>query len=178
MWGNIHDEKFIHLLTRWFEFAVYTPIMRLHGDRDPHDIPPLSTNDFGGGYLFTGADNEIWSYGKEAQKIFEKQIALRESLRDYTASVMKEASENGSPVIRAMFYEFPDDTKCWDLSDQYMFGSKYLVAPILTADTYSRSVYLPAGKWKDVRTGEVLDGGKTIEAKAPIDSIPVFEKQA
>jgi len=176
MWGNIHDEKFIHLLTRWFEFAVYTPIMRLHGDRDPHDIPPLSTNDFGGGYLFTGANNEIWSYGKEAQKIFEKQIALRERLRDYTASVMKEASENGSPVLRAMFYEFPEDEKCWDLSDQYMFGSKYLVAPILTADTYSREVYLPAGKWKDERTGEIIDGGKTITAQAPIDSIPVFSR--
>ena len=176
MWGNIHDEKFRHLLVRWSEFAVFTPIMRLHGDREPHDIPPLSTNDFGGGYLFTGADNEIWSYGDEVFEILKAQIALRESMRDYIYEAMQEASENGSPVMRALFYEFPDDEKTWQIKDEYLFGSQYLVAPILTADTYSRKVYLPFGKWQDIRTNEVFDGGKDIIADAPITSIPVFRK--
>ena len=59
-----------------------------------------------------------------------------------------------------------------------MFGPDYLVAPILSADTYERDVYLPAGKWKDIRDGSVIDGGVTIHASAPIDSIPVYRKIA
>lgn len=179
MYGNPKDPKFVHLLERWFEWAVFTPILRLHGDRDPHDIPPLDKDPergYGGGYLYTGHENEIWSYGAEAQKIMEAQIKLRESLKPYIAKLMKEASANGSPVMRTMFYEFPDDKKCWDLKDQYMFGSDYLVAPILTADTFKREVYLPAGKWQNINDNKIYDGGQTITADAPIECIPVFKR--
>lgn len=180
MYGNPEDPKFVELLERWFEWAVFEPVMRLHGDRDPHDIPPLDKDPqrgYGGGYLYTGRPNEIWSYGPEAQKIMEKNIKLRQSLIPYTEKVMKEASETGLPVMRAMFYEFPEDEKCWDLKDQYMYGSDYLVAPVLEAGVTSRSVYLPAGTWENIHTHEVFEGGKTIEAAAPIDLIPVFLKK-
>jgi alpha-D-xyloside xylohydrolase len=180
MYGNPKDPAFVELLERWFEFAVFSPILRLHGDRDPHDIPPLDKDPnrgYGGGYLYTGQNNEIWSYGPEAQKIMEEQIKLRESLVPYIEKVMKEASENGSPAMRTMFYEFPKDEKCWELKDQYMFGSEYLVAPILKAGLTSRDVYLPAGKWENIHTGEVVEGGKTITCDAPIHQIPVFKKK-
>ncbi len=176
MYGNPEDPAFVQLLERWFEFAVFTPVLRLHGDRDPHDIPPLSDKDFGGGYLYTGRPNEIWSYGPDAQKIMERQIRLRESLKPYIAEVMREASETGAPAMRAMFYEFPDDMKCWELRDQYMFGPDYLVAPVLEADTYSRDVYLPAGRWENINDGKEYDGGLVIRADAPIDMIPVFRR--
>ena len=180
MYGNPEDPKFVELLERWFEWAVWSPILRLHGDRDPHDIPPLDKDPqrgYGGGYLYTGRPNEIWSYGPEAQKIMEKQIKLRESLIPYTSKVMKEAAKNGSPVMRTMFYEFPDDEKCWELKDQYMFGSEYLVAPVLKAGATSREVYLPAGKWENINTKEVIEGGRSITVAAPIDQIPVFLKK-
>ena len=179
MYGNPEDPEFVELLERWFEWAVWSPILRLHGDRDPHDTPPLDKDPergYGGGYLYTGRPNEIWSYGPEAQKIMEKQIKLRESLIPYTSKLMKEASKNGSPVMRTMFYEFPEDEKCWDLKDQYMFGSEYLVAPVLESGITSRKVYLPEGKWENFNTKEVVEGGKTIEVPCPIDSIPVFYK--
>lgn len=180
MYGNPEDPKFVELLERWFEWAVWSPILRLHGDRDPHDTPPLDKDPergYGGGYLYTGRPNEIWSYGPEAQKIMENQIKLRESIKPYTAQVMKEANENGSPAMRTMFYEFPDDEKCWNLKEQYMFGSKYLVAPVLYAGATKRDVYLPEGKWENIHTKEVVEGGKTITVDAPIDQIPVFEKK-
>lgn len=179
MYGNPEDPAFVQLLERWFEWAVFSPILRLHGDRDPHDTPPLDKDPhrgYGGGYLYTGRPNEIWSYTPEAQKIMEAQIKLRESLKDYIYEVMKEASENGSPAMRTMFYEFPEDKKCWELKDQYMFGSEYLVAPILHADEFSRDVYLPEGKWEHIHTKKVYDGGVTINVEAPIDQIPVFKK--
>ena len=90
---------------------------------------------------------------------------------------MKEASENGSPAMRTMFYEFPDDEICWELKDQYMFGSKYLVAPVLKAGMKERQVYLPKGKWENLNTKEVVDGGKYLTVATPIDSIPVFVRK-
>jgi alpha-D-xyloside xylohydrolase len=176
MYGNPEDPNFVQLIKRWFEFAVYTPILRLHGDRDPHDIKPLSDKDYGGGYLYTGRPNEIWSYGDEAFELMKAQIKKREELKPYISKLMKEASEKGFPLMRTMFFEFPEDKETWNLKDQYMFGSEYLVAPILTINTYEREVYLPNGKWTNINTGKVYEGGKTYTVEAPIESIPVFKK--
>ncbi|MCQ2612192.1 MAG: family 31 glucosidase [Treponemataceae bacterium] len=179
MGGNTDDPEFIELLERWFEFAVFSPIFRLHGERVPHDVPNLAEGiDYGGGFMFTGRPNEIWSYGEEAQKIMEKNIRLRESLVPYIEGVMKEASETGAPAMRTMFFEFPEDCTCWDLKDQYMFGSEYLVAPILHLGEKSRKVYLPQidGMWTNIHTGEKTAGGQWITAEAPIDQIPVFKR--
>jgi alpha-D-xyloside xylohydrolase len=162
---------------RWFQFAAFCPILRLHGDRDPHDIPPLATNtDHGGGFLFTGQPNEMWSYGDEAFKVMKKYLDIRETLKPYLKKLFKEAQDKGTPLMRAMFYEFPQDEKCWDLSDQYMFGSEYLVAPVLKLNQFSRPVYLPKGKWKSLADGKVYDGGQTLQCECPIDTMPVFQK--
>ena len=180
MYGNPDNPDFIELLERWFEFAVFTPILRLHGDRDPHNIPPLDKDPqrgYGGGYLFTGQPNEIWSYGEEAQKIMTEQIKLRESLIPYISKLMNETSKNGSPLMRTMFYEFPDDEKCWNLKDQYMFGNEYLVAPVLYPGVKNRDVYLPKGEWENIHTKETFTGGQTINVAAPINQIPVFKRK-
>jgi alpha-D-xyloside xylohydrolase len=176
MTDDCNDPKFHQLLLRWFEFAVFTAVLRLHGERGPIDIEPLDDRDFGGGYLHTGHANELWSYGEENFRIMKKQLDLRLSLKGYISSLYKEASENGSPLLRAMFYEFPEDEKCWCLYDQYMFGPEYLVAPVLSEDTFERDVYLPEGRWEDIRDGKVYEGGMTVHAEAPLDSIPVFRK--
>ena len=148
----------------------------MHGDRGPYNIPPLDTRDWGGGYLHTGQDNELWSYGEENYRIMRKYYDVRIAMHDYIRDLYQEAHENGSPLIRTMFYEFPEDVRCWELQDQYMFGSRYLVAPVLHLNEFERDVYLPAGTWKNVNTGETIPGGQTIRAAAPIEEIPVFEK--
>ena len=68
--GN--DPDFQQLLIRWYEFAVYSAVLRMHGDRGPYNIPPLDTRDWGGGYLHTGQPNELWSYGEENYRIMKK----------------------------------------------------------------------------------------------------------
>lgn len=176
MEGNVFDPAFKELLVRWYEWAAFQPVMRLHGERQPFTIPPLDDRDWGGGYLHTGQDNEMWSYGEEVYRIMRKYYELRKSMQPYIAQIFAEAHENGSPLMRAMFYEFPEDQKCWELSDQYMFGPDYLVAPVLEAGADSRRVYLPCGLWQDTRSGVVLEGGSEIIADAPIDSIPVFKR--
>ena len=176
MTDDVNDPDFQQLLIRWYQFAVYSAVLRMHGDRGPYNIPPLDERDWGGGYLHTGQPNELWSYGEENYRIMRKYYDVRIALHDYIRSLYEEAHETGAPLIRTMFFEFPQDKNCWDLQDQYMFGAKYLVAPILYLNQFEREVYLPEGKWKNVNTGEILEGEQTITAKAPIDEIPVFEK--
>ena len=164
------------LLIRWFEWATFCPVLRLHGDKCPCESKPLDDRDWGGGFCHTGRDNELWSYGEDVYEILKHYVGVREQLKPYLKQVMREASENGSPVMRAMFYEFPDDPACWETDEQYMFGSRYLVAPVLYAGMTEREVYLPAGEWKNMATGEVLAGGQKVTVAAPLEVIPVFEK--
>ena len=170
--GNIYDEDFRELLVRWFQFGTFCPVMRLHGNRLPRE--PLYRPD-GEETEGTGADNEIWSFGEENYQILKKFIEIREMLRDYTRGLMKEAHETGAPVMRAMFYEFPEDAVTWELNSQYMYGSDILVAPIVEEHAVSRKVYLPKGStWTHAGTGEVYEGGQWVEVKAEIDTLPIF----
>ena len=172
--GDPNDENFRELFVRWFQWGTFCPVMRLHGDREPRQ-PQYGTS--GGASCRSGADNEVWSYGERVYDICVKYMNIREKLRDYTRELMKEAHEIGSPIMRTMFYQFPEDEKCWDLSDQYMYGDRYLVAPVLYAGAKEREVYLPKGcKWKEIESGSVYDGGATVKVELTLDTMPVFEK--
>ncbi len=170
--GDIRDPKFHECIIRWFQYGVFCPVFRLHGDREPHS-EPLGTT--GGGKFGSGAANEVWSYGEQAYEIFTKYMFMRERLRPYITGLMKAAHEKGTPVMRPLFYDFPQDVKAWDIDDQYMFGPDILVAPVLYEDTRKRSVYLPEGaQWENAATGQRFTGGQSVECDAPIDVIPLF----
>lgn len=171
------DPDFIELLIRWYQYGVFCPILRMHGNRGPDwDIPKLDDRNFGGGYLYTGHPNELWSYGEEAFEIMKKWLNIRISMKDYIAGLMEETAKTGAPLIRTMFFEFPDDEKCWELPEQYMFGSDYLVAPVLELGARERSVYLPKGKWESISDNKIYDGGQTVTVPAPLDVMPVFKR--
>lgn len=170
--GDVRDPKFRELLVRWFEWGTFCPVMRLHGARNPHID---HVNSRGEAILNEGAPNEVWSYGPELEDIFVRYIRLREKMRPYVRELMRQAHEEGTPVIRPMFYEFPDESVCWELKDQYMFGGDVLAAPIVYEDTYERQVYLPKGaSWTLLYDGTVYQGGRTVTVPAQIDQIPVF----
>lgn len=171
------DPVFRELLVRWFQFAVYSPVLRMHGNRGPHTIPPLDDRDWGGGYLFTGHDNELWSYGEENYEIFRRYLGIRESLRSYLEELYGEARISGAPLMRTMFFEFPDDRTCWYLQDQYMLGGRYLVAPVLHPQATERTVYIPAeGDWLLTLDGTVYHGSGWITCPAPLNYMPVLER--
>ncbi len=176
MTDDVKDPFFRELLIRWFQFAVFSPVLRLHGDRGPHDIPPLDERDRGGGYLPTGQPNELWSYGEEVYAILRKWLERRWALKPYLKELYAEASRTGAPLLRAMFWEFPEEARAWETEDQYMFGSRYLVAPVLEAGARSRAVWLPAGRWRLLSTGEEYGGGQTLTLPAPLEEMPVLEK--
>lgn len=172
--GNPDDPAFRELFTRWFQWGAFCPVMRLHGDREPKPE---------GQPTASGADNEIWSYGEEVYEICRKFIGIREELRDYTRSLMVEAHERGAPVLRTLFYEFPEDPQAWEVETQYMFGSRYMVVPVLEPGQRRIAVYLPVGAywalWSKASVQQdgipgVFGGGASIEVDCPIETIPVF----
>lgn len=166
------DERFHELLVRWFQFAAFCPVMRMHGSRLPHKAVTAAD---GSSRRLTGADNEIWSFGETVCDILTDYIGLRNRIRGYLRERMLEAHEKGTPVMRAMFYEFPDDGACWNLTDQYMFGPDILVAPVVQEGAVERTVYLPKGTdWINVWNDEVVTGGQTIGTAAPLHQIPLF----
>ena len=173
--GVSSDPSFRECLIRWFQFATFSPVLRMHGDREPHS-KPLSTT--GGGKCVSGAPNELWSFGEEAYTILEKYLRLRERLRPYTRGLMSAAHTSGSPIIRPLFYDFPADEKTWAIEDAYMFGPDVLVAPILFEGQRARDVYLPSGtRWISHGSGEVFDGGQVVNESAPLDHLPVFFRE-
>lgn len=168
--GDIESDYFRELIVRWFQFSVFCPVMRLHGarkrqsdyvSRHPGIIEP------------SGGDNELWSFGERAYPILKSLIELRERLRPYLVGLMEENCASGAPIMRPMFFQYPQDEVCYTLDDQYMFGPDILFAPILKQGQTSRRVYLPEGNWVLTRDENRYTGG-WVEVTAGLDEYIAF----
>lgn len=175
--GNNDSEEFRELLVRWFAWGAFSPVFRLHGERSPFYE---KEQEFRGTVrqMSSAQDNEVWTWGEENFQILKKFLFIRERLRPYIRECMKEAHEKGTPVMRPMFYDFPDDTAAWEAETQYMFGPDLIVAPVMEAGMETRTVYLPKGtRFKEAATGKMYDGGQTVTVETPLDIIPVFIRE-
>ena len=107
----------------------------------------------------------------------KKFLFIRENLRDYVRQSMENTSKTGEPVMRPLFFDFPEDPESWKVETAYMFGRELLVSPVTEAGVKVWKVYLPKGsKWTEAATGKEYEGGRYVEAYAPLDIIPVFVK--
>jgi alpha-D-xyloside xylohydrolase len=167
--GNATDPSYQELMIRWFQYGVFCPLFRLHGDRQPRTPT---------GHEMTGGPNEVWSFGDQAYEIISETLRLRERIRPYIHEQMKRASSEGLPPMRPLFVDYPEDPLAWTTDDQFLFGPDILVAPILAAGQIEREVYLPHGAdWIDAWTGATVAGGTRILVDAPIERIPVFTRK-
>jgi alpha-D-xyloside xylohydrolase len=154
------------LFTRWFQFGTFSPIFRIHGK----------------------GERAIFSknWDEPTRAILMKYDNLRYRLLPYIYSLGWRVTSEGYTIMRSMAFDFRNDEGIKSIPDQYMFGSAFLVNPI-TWPMYSaanansikkvRKVYLPAStKWYDFWTGKVIEGGQTIDAAAPIETIPLYVK--
>ncbi len=164
--GDPQDPVFRELMVRWFQYSVFTPILRLHGYRKPGDIER---------FWERGGANEVWSFGDEVYGLLVQQLFLRERLRPYIMRLMADASATGAPPMRPLFFHFPEDEAAWRIEDSYLFGPDLLVAPILQWGQRRRQVYLPSGaSWRDAWSDQIFEGGQWITADAPLSHIPLF----
>ncbi len=167
--ADTKTDYFKELIVRWFQYGVFSPVMRLHGNREGQD----RTRDI---IEPTGGENELWSFGEEAFDILKELVLLRERLRPYIKKHMDIASEDGIPMMRPMFFDYPDDELCYLEGGQYMFGDDILFAPITERGETSKRVYLPEGKWILTMDKSVYDGGRTYDVSANINEFVAFVK--
>ena len=172
--ADIRDPEFHELLVRWFQYGCFCPVMRMHGDRWPTQ-PQYGTT--GGATCLSGAPNEVWSYTPEVLEILTEYLHLREHMRPYITEVMRQAHEKGTPVMRPVFYDFSNDSVCWDIENEYMFGPDVLVIPVTEQGCRRMRIYLPDGAvWTNAWTKEKFVGGQWIYVDTPIEQIPLFTK--
>lgn len=172
--GDTESDEFRELLVRWFQFGLFSPILRLHGSRlrtpnQPEPNPGIIER--------SGGPNEIWCFGDTNYDIIKKLIETREKLKPYICKYMDIASKTGAPIMRPMFFDYYEDEVCYTLEDQYMFGEEILFAPIMEKGQTKRNVYLPKGIWISVIDGEYYEGNQTIEMTAELHQYIAFVKE-
>ena len=161
------EEYESEIFVRCLQYTVFGNLIQTHGDV-----------------------RHVYNMTEEAQQIAALYTALHEELADYLQEMSKIACETGMPMIRHMVLNYQNDPTVADIDDQFMYGDGILVAPILTgnvksdangrlvlnyASTVTRKVYLPAGEWIDLNTGDVITSvGQTITVDANLAKVPVY----
>jgi alpha-D-xyloside xylohydrolase len=153
--GNPDDPAYRELFVRWFEFGTFSPIFRVHGTR---------SND----------QNELWSYGADAQKILTSYDQLRYRLMPYIYSIAWMVTNSSYTPMRPLAMDFRSDPRALNVGDQFMFGPALLVSPVTEPAANTRRMYLPKTTWYDFWTGQKQAGGLMIDAAAPLDRIPLY----
>lgn len=153
--ANPDDPRYRELYIRWFQFGTFCPIFRAHGTR--------TTN-----------QNEIWSYGPEAQKILTAYDQLRYRLMPYIYSLAWKTTSEGYTIMRPLVMDFRSDVRAQNVADEFLFGPAILVSPVTEPGAVSRHLYLPSAVWYDFWTGWLAKGPRTVDSPAPIDRLPLF----
>ena len=155
VFGNPGDPAFRELFVRWFQYGTFNPILRVHGTRQPDE-------------------NELWSYGPDAQAILVNFDRLRYRMLPYIYSLAWKTTSEAYTPMRPLVMDFRTDLQAQNVGDQFMFGPAFLVNPVTDAGATKRQTYLPDAKWYDFWTGSVVDGRQTIGAIAPLERLPLY----
>lgn len=143
------------LFMRWTELGAFTPVMRTHEG-------------------LRALDNWKWNADEETTTHFRRFARVHAALVPELDALAAEAAATSMPLVRHMLLVFPEDPEVVDLDQQYMLGDTLLVAPIVEEEATSREVYLPAGTWYHVFTGDTYTGPMHVQIDAPIGTPPVF----
>lgn len=175
--GNWTSPDMHELIVRWFQFSMFTSILRLHGARFPkmpNWIPMHKQCDP------TGAANgpiEPWVYGDQSFNAIKQVISLRAKLKPYLKDRVAELSRDGQPIMRPLWFDFPQDLYALEVEDQFMWGPLYMVAPVVKKNATTRQVYFPgdnADQFKDYFTGIIYSGGHNATVSVTLTQFPFY----
>ena len=169
------------LFVRWFQFSAFCPSFRSHGRAWKLHLPWGWGLGDPGPKEVEGPWVAAWPpagdlHRTDVEEICRKFLNLRYQLLPYIYASAAQAHDAGLPMIRALWLAYPKDERTHLIDDAYLWGDSFLVAPIFTQGATERSVYLPQGVWCNYWTGERLEGGKDVTAKAALDTLPLFVK--
>ena len=151
------------LYTRAMQMGEYLPILRSHSTKDP------------------ALNKEPWAFDKPVQQRLKAVVDGRYALVPYIYTMCRQAHETGISLCRPMYYDYPEAAEAYTYKNEYMFGDNLLIAPITQpiaqGEKYSQvDVWLPEGKWLELATGTMLQGGATFKRPFSIDEYPVYVK--
>jgi len=155
--GGFSGEPDGELFTRWIQMGAFSPFMRAHSAGDTKEREP-------------------WSFGEPYTAINRKFIELRYRLIPYLYSAFWEHHRYGFPILRPIVMHEQDVKLNHFRQDEFTYGDKILICPVMEAGQLKRNVYLPKGKWFNFWTYEVLEGGKEVTVPTPLETMPVFVK--
>jgi alpha-D-xyloside xylohydrolase len=146
--------EFRELFTRWFQFGAFCPVFRIHGKGE------------------RALYSRNWDEATRSTLLTYDNLRYR--LMPYIYSLAGKVTQEQYTMMRALAFDWRQDTALYAVKDQYMFGPAFLVNPVCTPGATSRSVYLPRGAWYDFWTGKKIDGGVRMDAEAPVSTMPLY----
>jgi alpha-D-xyloside xylohydrolase len=149
-WGEPSPELYV----RWAQLGFFSALSRYHG----------------------ATPREPWRFGEEVLAIFREYARLRSQLVPYLVSHGWEASETGTPLMRPMAMEFPEDPAGYAFDLQYCLGRELLVSPVVTPDSWV-TTYLPPGRWVNWWNHTVHQGPATLRRHVPLREIPLYLRE-
>lgn len=163
------------LFVRWFQFAAFCPLFRSHG-RNWHLHTPWGWDGGDGGppetASFTADPAEL--HNPAVEPICRQYLELRSRLMPYAYTALKETSETGLPMMRALWLHYPDDPEAVRRGDQFLWGRDLMVAPVVAKGARTRRLYLPRGDWVDYWNSERVSGGQEIERAVDLATTPLY----
>jgi alpha-glucosidase/alpha-D-xyloside xylohydrolase len=163
------------LHVRWFQFGAFCPSFRAHG-RHWHLRLPWGWDGGDGGprETTTFIPDPAELKNPQVEPILRKYLELRYRMLPYTYTAVRECCDAGLPIIRALWLHYPDDAAAVARGDQYLWGRDVLVSPVVEKGASSRRLYLPRDTWFDFWTEEPVEGGREIERKVDLETMPLY----
>jgi alpha-glucosidase len=153
--GGFGGSPSAELFTRWFQAAAFLPFFRTH-------------------CAVFAPRREPWVFGEPTLSVVREFLRMRYRLMPALYTLAWQAHRSGAPLVRPLFWEWPERAELWDVEDQFLLGPSLLVAPVLEAGAKHRSVVLPPGEWVDFWTDECHQGPGTVTVETPLERIPLF----
>ena len=153
--GGFSGEPDGELFTRWIQFGVFSPFMRAHSAGDTREREP-------------------WSFGEELEAINKKFIELRYKLLPYIYSAFWEQTKYGFPILRPVTMIEQEELGNIVREEEFSFGDKILVSPVVNPGQLTKRVYLPKGQWYNYWSHEQLNWGQEHDISSPLDQMPIF----
>jgi alpha-glucosidase/alpha-D-xyloside xylohydrolase len=173
--GFIPTREFTgELYVRWFQFGAFCPLFRSHGRTWKLRLPwGWNTGDPGPVETNLTPDPALL-HDARIEPICKQYLELRYRLMPYLYSVVREGTQNGLPIMRALWLHYPDDPAAVARGDEYLWGRDMLVAPVVERGATSRKLYLPRGTWYDWWTGDTQQGGREIAREVDLATTPLY----
>jgi alpha-glucosidase len=153
--GGYYGDTTGELLARWTEFGIFQPFLRNHSEK-------------------TTRHQEPWRFGEPYESVSRDMLKLRQRLLPYLYTLFEECHRTGAPILRPLFWAYPEDAATYSMDDEFLCGDALLVAPVTRPGVEYRHVYLPAGSWFHLWTGARVDGPAHILAHAPLGEPAVY----